>query len=156
MSRPDTAKTGKDGEAQRVLDLHRFDPKHVVLFDGVCNLCNSSVNFLIDRDLDGTFLFASLQSGFGQQVLASEHLDKDDLKSIILISGGRVYTRSSAILRIARRMRAGWPLLFALISVPRVIRDGLYDFVARRRYRWFGKRASCRVPTPELRSRFLD
>lgn len=143
-------------EAGYGIDPDRFGARSVVLFDGVCNLCNGSVNFLIDRDPDGRFLFASLQSAFGQQVLAMENLEETDLKSILLISGGRVFTRSTAILRIARGMPAGWPLLYGFMLIPRFIRDLLYDLIARNRYKWFGKREVCRIPTPELKSRFLE
>lgn len=126
----------------------------VVLFDGVCNLCNASVNFLIDRDAEAVFRFAPLQSDLGQRLVADCDLDSED--TIVLVEGGRCYTRSAAVLRVARRMDGAWPLLSVLLAVPRPLRDAVYRFVARNRYRWFGKQDACRLPTPDLRRRFLD
>lgn len=131
----------------------------VVLFDGVCNLCNATVNFLIDRDPHGTLRFAALQSVAGRKVLegAGQPAPLDgDPTTIVLVEGGRVYERSSAVLRIVRHLRRGWPLLAAFVIVPPVLRDALYRWGASRRYRWFGRSESCRVPTPELRARFLE
>jgi predicted DCC family thiol-disulfide oxidoreductase YuxK len=131
----------------------------VVLFDGVCNLCNATVNFLIDRDPHGTLRFAALQSAAGRKVLegaghpAPEGGDPD---TIVLVEGGRVHERSSAVLRVVRHLRWGWPLLASFVIVPPVLRDALYRWVAARRYRWFGRSETCRVPTPELRARFLE
>ena len=129
----------------------------VVLFDGVCNLCNGAVQFILDRDPAGTFRFASLQSERAAALLRAHGLEPPagDPESMVLIDGGRVYERSSAALRIARRLRGGWSLLYALVIVPRALRDAVYRVVARNRYRWFGKSDQCRVPTPELRARFL-
>ena len=125
----------------------------IVLFDGVCNLCNSSVHFIIARDPAARFRFAALDSAAGQRLLAESGLSGS--LSVVLIENGRAYTRSAAALRIARRLRFPWPLLYALIVVPRPLRDAVYDWIARNRYRWFGKREVCMTPTPELRSRFL-
>ncbi len=127
----------------------------IILFDGVCNLCNGAVNFVIDRDPAGFFKFAPLQSNTGRALLEQHALPTETLDSIVLIEGGRVYQRSGAALRIARRLRGGWPLLYSFIIVPRFIRDRVYDFIAAHRYRWFGKEDACRVPTPALRARFL-
>jgi len=127
----------------------------IILFDGVCNLCNGAVNFVIDRDPAGFFKFAPLQSNTGRALLEQHALPTETLDSIVLIEGGRVYHRSGAALRIARRLRGGWPLLYSFIIVPRFIRDRVYDFIAAHRYRWFGKEDACRVPTPALRARFL-
>jgi len=131
------------------------DEHAVVLFDGVCNLCNDSINFVIDHDPDGYFKFASLQSDEAGALLAQYGLDGDYLDSIVLVEAGRVYRNSSAALRITRKLSGAWPLLYALVVVPRPVRDWVYDWVARNRYKWFGKRDQCRLPTPELRARFL-
>ena len=128
----------------------------LVLFDGVCNFCNGSVNFIIDRDRAGRFRFASLQSGAGQAVLARAGLRTDELSTLLLVEQGVVYTRSEAALRIVRRLRAPWPVFFGLVVVPRPLRDAVYDWVASNRYRWFGRTESCRIPTPEVRDRFLE
>ncbi len=127
----------------------------LVLFDGVCNLCNRSVNFIIDHDPAGYFLFAALQAEAAAPLLARYDLSADYQESIVLVEGGRCYRRSDAALRIARRLPGAWRLLYALVVLPRPLRDVLYDWIAANRYRWFGERETCRVPTPELRARFL-
>ncbi len=127
-------------------------PGPVVLFDGVCNLCNAAVVFIIKRDPSGRFRFAPLQSDAAAALLR----DAGDLPdSIVVAEAGRVLTRSGAVLRIARGLRWPWPLAAALVVIPRPLRDWVYARVARRRYRWFGRRDTCMVPTPELRGRFL-
>lgn len=127
----------------------------LVLFDGVCNLCNSSVNYIIDRDPTGYFKFAALQSEVVKPLLDRFDLSPDYLDSMVLIVGDRCYRHSDAALHIARRMRRAWPLLYGFIIIPRPIRNLVYRWIARNRYRWFGKRETCRIPTPELRARFL-
>lgn len=129
--------------------------RQIVLFDGVCNLCNGWVNFVIDRDPRGRFAFAPLQSATADELLKQRGYARNPLESIVLADGARVYDRSSAVLRIVRGLSGLWPLLYGLILIPRPVRDVMYDWVARRRYRWFGREASCRIPTPELRQRFL-
>lgn len=131
-------------------------PPALVLFDGVCNLCSASVNFIIDHDPGAYFRFASLQSEAGQERLREHRLPEAAMNSVVLLEQGRAYTRSTAALRIARHLSGGWALLYALIVVPRPLRDGGYAFIARNRYRWFGRTETCRLPTPELRSRFLS
>lgn len=133
-------------------------PHAVVLFDGVCNLCNGSINFIIDRDPSGYFRFAPLQSQAGQDLLRRHgRADAAQLKSVVLIDEhGRCHTRSAAALRIARRLRWPWPLAAVLVAVPPFLRDAAYEFVAANRYRWFGKTDACRVPTPDRARRFLD
>ena len=128
----------------------------VVLFDGVCNFCNRSVNWIIRRDRRGYFRFAPLQSDGGARLQVEYGLDPTALDTLVLIEGGQVYTKSTAGLRIVRRLRPPWPALYALIAVSRPARDLLYDWFARRRYRWFGKRDECMVPTAEVRERFLS
>lgn len=127
----------------------------VALFDGVCNLCNGSVQFIIARDPKARFRYATLDSEAARRMLGESGVSGPLPDSVALIEKGIVYTRSSAALRIAKGLRFPWPLLFALIVVPRLIRDAAYDVIARHRYAWFGKRDSCMMPTPELRSRFL-
>lgn len=134
----------------------------VILFDGVCNLCNGFVNFIIDHDPAGTFQFAALQSDAAQEMLQRHGVtigadnDKTLLQSVVLIEDGAVYRRSTAALRIARHLEGAWSLLYAFIMVPRAVRDAVYDWIATRRYDWFGRRATCRVPTPAMHDRFLD
>jgi predicted DCC family thiol-disulfide oxidoreductase YuxK len=127
----------------------------IVMFDGVCNVCNASVNFIIDRDGARRFRFASLQSEAGR-ALCAQHGIAEDVRTIVLVQGGRAYTESTAVLRVARQLDRPWSLLYALIAVPRVLRDFAYRIFSANRYRWFGRREMCRVPTPELRARFLD
>jgi len=128
----------------------------IVLFDGVCNLCRASVRFVLARDPRGRLRFASLQSARARALLAPHGLPPEALSSVVLLEGGRAYTRSTALLRIARRLRPPWPLLYAAIVLPRPLRDALYDFVARHRLRWFGRREVCSLPEPAARERFLD
>ncbi len=130
-------------------------PPALVLFDGVCNLCNGAVNFIIDHDPEGHFRFAPLQSEAAQARLADTDRD-GDLSTIVLVEDGAAYVRSTAALRIARRLTAPWPLLYLFIVVPRPLRDAVYKWIAHNRYDWFGKRDECRLPTPELKARFLD
>ncbi len=126
-----------------------------VLFDGVCNLCDASVNWIIARDRRGLFRFASLQSTAGERLQRTYNLDPTALDTLVLIENGRVYRKSGAAFRVLRRLRLPWALLFGLIAVPPFIRDFAYDFFARRRYRWFGRRDECMVPSAEVRERFL-
>jgi predicted DCC family thiol-disulfide oxidoreductase YuxK len=127
----------------------------VVLFDGVCNLCNGIVNFLIDRDAAGYFRFGALQSEAARPLLERCGLTSDFLGGIVLVEDGECFTRSTAVLRVLKRLGGFWPLLYGFILVPRPLRDVAYDWFIQRRYRWFGKRDSCRLPTPELKDRFL-
>jgi len=129
-------------------------PHAIVLFDGICNLCNSSVQFMIDHDPDAHLRFASLQSEVGQALLAQHHLPTQNFKSLILIEGDQIFARSTAALKIARYLR-GYRWLSLFLWVPAFLRNGVYDLIARNRYQWFGQSESCRIPTPELKSRFL-
>ncbi|MFN7973935.1 MAG: thiol-disulfide oxidoreductase DCC family protein [Acidobacteriota bacterium] len=133
--------------------------KPIVLFDGVCNFCNGAVNFLIDRDPAGNLAFAPLQSPKGQEILAAHGLPatgQEALDTMILVEDDRVSTRTTAALRTLPYLKQPWPLLRVLLAVPRPLRDLAYRAFARNRYRLFGKRETCRVPTPEIRARFLD
>ena len=127
----------------------------IVLFDGVCNLCNATVTFIIHRDRKKSFRFAPLQSPIGEDIKISCGIPKDELESVILKVDGKVYKKSDAALQIARRLDGLWPLFFIFYIIPTFLRDPLYDLVARYRYRWFGKKDSCMIPTPDLKSRFL-
>ena len=129
---------------------------HVVLFDGVCNLCNGLVNFLIDHDRHNKLKFASLQSAFGQKILAEHHLPTQNFDTFIFLSDGKVYMRSSGILELFRVLGGWWQLCYMGIVLPSFVRDSLYAWVAKNRYKWFGKQESCRMPTPELKAKFLS
>lgn len=126
----------------------------VILFDGGCNLCGGLVDFVIARDRRARFRFAPLQSEPGKRILARAGIASETVETVVLWQDGRAFVRSAAILRIARGLDGAWPLLFALIIVPRPVRDAIYGFIARRRYRWFGRAGRCRVAAPELRGRF--
>lgn len=128
----------------------------IVLFDGVCNFCNDSVLFIIDRDPTERFVFASLQSDAGRRLLAEHGLSDLPVSTMLLIEDGRVLLRSDAALGIARHLSGPWPLVSALRVVPRPLRDAAYTLFARNRYRLFGKSEQCRVPDGALRARFLD
>jgi len=129
---------------------------NIVLFDGICNLCNHIVDFLIDRDSKKRFRFASLQSDIGQKIVKKFNLATIEVYTIILVEGEKCYTKSTAVLRIAKMLKAPWPILFGFIIIPRFFRDALYNIISKRRYRWFGKMDKCRIPTEELRDRFLS
>lgn len=128
----------------------------VIFFDGVCNLCNSSVNFIIDRDSNRYFRYAALQSEAGQRFLNKHGLSATDFDSIVLYDGANVYQKSTAALRIAKKLDGIYPVLYAFIVIPVKIRDFFYTFIANNRYKWFGRREECRIPTPELKRLFLD
>jgi predicted DCC family thiol-disulfide oxidoreductase YuxK len=136
------------------------DARAVVLFDGVCNLCNGAVRFIAANDPEGRFAFLSLQSPRARALLGpstgSRPADPAEPDSVVLLRNGVVYERSDAALHIALGLRAPWPLAFAAILIPRAWRDALYRWIARNRYRWFGRTQTCRIPAPELRERFLD
>jgi predicted DCC family thiol-disulfide oxidoreductase YuxK len=127
----------------------------IILFDGVCNFCNGSVNFIIERDPEGYFKFAPLQSEIGEQLLRENGVDKAETDSVVLIEDGKVYTHSTAALRVARKLSGGWRWFYHLIYVPRFIRDAAYKLFAKYRYKLFGKKDECMLPSPEIRARFL-
>lgn len=127
-----------------------------VLFDGVCNLCNGTVQFVIKRDRAAIFRFASLQSDYAQHLLRQVNLPANQLYSVIVFEDGVAYQKSDAALRIARHLSGFWRWLYIFRFVPKFIRDGLYNFIATNRYRFFGKQDHCMIPTPELKARFVD
>lgn len=129
--------------------------ERLILFDGVCNWCNAWVNLTIAHDPDGQFKFGTLQSELGERMLCDLDLPTTDYQTVLLLEGGRVYTKSTAVLRVIRQLSWLWPLFYVGVLVPSPIRDVVYDFVARHRYRWMGQAATCRVPTQAERDRFV-
>lgn len=127
----------------------------LVLFDGVCHFCNNSVNFIIDRDPKKKFVFAPLQSELAKAVLYKLGEDTVKIDTIILIQNNRIYKRSRAALEIAKQLKGLWPLCYVFIIIPGFIRDIVYNIIAKNRYKWFGQLEACRIPTPEMRERFL-
>lgn len=128
----------------------------VILFEGVCNLCNSSVEKIIAADPKKQFRFASLQGNFGQEVLRKFQLPPQELNSFILLENNQIFTRSTGALKVARKLSGAWPLLYAFIVVPRFLRDGIYNIIACNRYKWFGKKESCMVPHTALQELFYN
>lgn len=129
--------------------------KRIILFDGVCNFCQSSVQFIINRDSNASFYFASLQSEFAQSLCQKYNID-DPFNSMILIDGENVYNKSTAALQICRRLDGIWKYLYFFIVIPAQFRNFLYDLIAKNRYKWFGKKQQCMIPSPEVRKRFLS
>ncbi len=129
--------------------------KNVILFDGVCNFCNFWVNFIIDRDKNDKFRFASLQSPFGQETLSRLNLSQTDFDTFILLKGGKHFTSSTAGLLVAKELGGFFGLLYGFIIIPPFIRNFFYSLIAKNRYRFFGKEEACRIPTPETRKKFL-
>lgn len=128
----------------------------MLLFDGVCNLCNDSVQWVLKRDRKGIFKFAALQSETGQRLLQQLGFSQENFDTVVLVDGEKVFTRSDAPLEIARRLGGFWSLFSIFRIIPRFIRDAVYDWIARNRYRWFGRKEECMLPRPEWKSRFLD
>ena len=127
----------------------------IILFDGVCNFCNGSVNFIIERDRENYFKFAPLQSEIGQKLLAEHNIDKTQTDSVVLIENGKAFVRTTAALRIARKLSGAWKLFYGFSIVPSFIRDVFYKLFAKYRYKMFGKTEACMMPTPEIRARFI-
>jgi predicted DCC family thiol-disulfide oxidoreductase YuxK len=128
---------------------------NLVLFDGVCNLCTKSVHFIIRHDKQATFRFVSVQSDLGREVFRASGLDPDDVQTIALVRRGRTLIRSDAAIEIATQFGGFWRLLVMFRILPRGLRDWLYEFVASRRYKWFGQRDRCMIPSADVRQRFL-
>ncbi len=128
----------------------------IILFDGVCNFCNDSVNFIIERDAENYFKFAPLQSEIAQNMLNEYKIIRAETDSVILIENGAAFTYSTAALRIARRLNGAWSLLYGFIVVPKFIRDFFYKLFAKYRYAMFGKTDACMMPTPEIREKFVS
>lgn len=131
--------------------------QNTLLFDGICNLCSAVVLFVLHRDPRAEIRFASLQSETGQWLLKQHNLPSENMGTFVLIANGVLYTKSTAALQVAKRLNGLWPMLFYLfILIPPIIRDGMYTYVARNRYKWFGMKQECLVPTPEIKSRFIQ
>lgn len=128
----------------------------IILFDGVCHLCSASVRFVIRRDPHARCRFLPIQSGRGREIYRAHGLDPEKPDTLLVLAGGKVLLRSDAAIAIGRELGFPWSIASVGRILPRSLRDALYDFIAQRRYRWFGKDASCLVPTPEVRSRFLE
>ncbi|WP_443938288.1 thiol-disulfide oxidoreductase DCC family protein [Pedobacter sp. MW01-1-1] len=133
-----------------------FERESIIFFDGVCNLCNASVQFVIERDRKNTFKFSALQGELAKEVLPKFAIDIRKLDSIVLLEGGKCFTESTAALRIAKQLSGAWPLLYVFIIVPSFVRNPVYRFIANNRYKWWGKQESCWVPTPALKNRFYS
>jgi predicted DCC family thiol-disulfide oxidoreductase YuxK len=129
--------------------------KPILIFDGVCNFCDWSVRFVMNRDPGRQFLFASNQSAEGARLLKHFGVDPDSAQSVYLVEGGRIWSKSAATLEILRRMPFPWRLGYVGVIFPRFLRDAVYDWIAKNRYRWFGKAAACRIPTESEREQFL-
>ena len=136
--------------------LHELKHANIVVFDGVCNFCNGSVNFIIKRDPEEKYMFAPIQSQFGKFVLETNGIDPAHVDTFVLIKGGTTFVRSNAALQITRDLTGYWHLLYIFRIVPVAIRDWVYSVFARHRYKLFGRREVCVVPTEDIRRRFID
>jgi predicted DCC family thiol-disulfide oxidoreductase YuxK len=136
--------------------MNKNENKKIVLFDGVCNLCNNSVQFILKRDKKNQFLFGSLQGITGQGYLRKFNLPANTFNSFMLVEDDTLYSRSAAALRMLKHLGGGWSLLYAFIIIPKFIRDAIYNLVAKNRYKWFGKKDECWIPTPALKAKFLE
>lgn len=128
----------------------------IVFFDGVCNFCNGTINFVIDRDKKNRFKFAPLQSELAKETLPKYGVNPEDLDSIVLIQNGKAYQKSSAVLKIAKELSMPWSLIYGFYFIPAFIRNPIYVLIAKNRYKLFGKSESCRIPTPEMRAKFIQ
>jgi predicted DCC family thiol-disulfide oxidoreductase YuxK len=142
-------------EKKSISQSHQTDS--ILLFDGVCHMCQSSVQFVLRHNSNKDIFFASLQSETAQKLLASHGYPKNDLQSVVFLQGNQLYTKSDAALHVGKKLDGGWRALSLIgLAIPRFIRDPIYEWIARNRYRWFGKSEQCLLPTPEVRSRFLE
>ena len=130
--------------------------KQIILFDGVCNLCNNSVQFVIKHDKTSRFCFAALQSETGQALLHRYNLPQQGFDSFVLVKNEKIFLKSTAALTVAKQLDGPVKLLYGFIIVPAFIRNAVYNFIGKNRYKWFGKKNSCMIPTPALQSRFLN
>ncbi|SHO63418.1 thiol-disulfide oxidoreductase DCC family protein [Algoriphagus zhangzhouensis] len=131
-------------------------PKSIVFFDGVCNLCNSSVDFMIKRDKNDRFLVGALQDETSKEILSQFDVKEDYLDSIVLLENGKIFYKSTAALKIAKQLSGFWPALYPLVFFPQSLRDAVYDWIGKNRYKWFGKQNTCRLPSPEEQAKFLS
>jgi predicted DCC family thiol-disulfide oxidoreductase YuxK len=128
----------------------------VILFDGVCNFCNGTVNFVLKQDRKDVFRFAALQSEAGRRLLEKYKLSTEEFDSFVLLDEGKIYKKSAAALRVMNKLPWYWKEVQLFRVIPTPFRDAIYDFIARNRYKWFGKKDQCMIPTLEIKSRFLD
>lgn len=129
---------------------------NIVVFDGLCNFCSKSVEFIIKQDKKAIFRFAAIQSRTGGELIRQFGMDPNDIKTFMLVKGGKAYMRSEAVLQIVKQFQAPWRFLSVLRLIPRPVRDWAYTLFANNRYRWFGKMEKCMVPSPDINARFLD
>jgi predicted DCC family thiol-disulfide oxidoreductase YuxK len=127
----------------------------IILFDGICNFCNASVNKIIEHDKKNVFKFAAIQSEAGKIILTEFSIDTSKTDSILLIENNTIFTKSTAVLKIAKQLSGLYKLSYAFIIIPPFIRNAIYDFIAKNRYKWFGKKESCMIPTKEVSGKFL-
>ncbi|PZX50170.1 thiol-disulfide oxidoreductase DCC family protein [Algoriphagus chordae] len=130
--------------------------KSIIFFDGVCNLCNASIDFVIQRDTKDHFLVGALQEDLSKEILSQYDVREDYLDSLVLLEKGKIHYKSTAALKIARQLSGLWPLLYPLIFIPKILRDPIYNWIGSNRYRWFGKKSTCRLPTAAEKSKFLS
>jgi predicted DCC family thiol-disulfide oxidoreductase YuxK len=128
----------------------------IILFDGVCNLCNRSIQFVIKHDKNHVFRFASLQGEFGKKVVKNFHLTQQNYDSFLLLQKGKIYQKSTGALMVAKQFSGAWKMVYLLIVVPSFIRNAIYSLISNNRYRWFGKKQVCWLPKPEDKKRFLN
>jgi len=133
-----------------------LEGQHIILFDGVCNLCSRTVVFIIKRDKEQQFKFAPLQSDAGKKISAQLNLPSVDFDSLVYLNENKLFLRSDAVLHILKDIGYPWKIFFAFVVLPKPLRDAVYDLIARNRYRFFGKRAACMIPTTETAQRFLS
>ena len=138
-----------------LLEKKNVNEHPVILFDGVCNLCNGLVNFVIHHDPKAKFVFAALQSESGQKLLKQFHLPTNDFNTFVLVDDGKYYKKSTAALKVLKGLGGLWSFFYIFILIPFPIRDFVYNIIASKRYRWFGKKDKCLVPTPDIKNRFL-
>ena len=138
------------------MPLPDTNAKSIILFDGVCNLCNGFVQFIIKHDKAGRFVFGMLQSEHAAKILADYNYINKKMNSVILIEDGKIFSQSTAALHIAKKLDRGWKLFYAFIIFPAFLRDGVYAFIAKYRYRVFGRTDSCMIPTADLKEKFID
>ena len=145
------------GNPIKILSFHKMNNHpHIIFFDGYCNLCSGVVQFIIKKEKTNTFKFASLQSDIAKEILSTASKKIKNADSIIYYKNGKFYYKSSAALQLALMLQYPWPLAFVFWIVPFFIRDFFYDIVAKYRYKWFGKKDACMLPTPQLKAKFLD
>lgn len=130
--------------------------QHIILFDGICNLCNSAVKFVLKRDKNSVFKFASLQSDVAKKLLSKTHVSNMDAGTFVLIENGKTYIRSTAALKVCKHLSGLWPFMTLFMVVPKFIRDWVYNLISKNRYRWFGKQDACMIPSPEVKDKFLN